>query len=275
MIEDRGSTAPLSRKTRQQKKIFFNDFIAKHSHSQSSSCISKIINTSKYSFKGQIISIIFVLFAVVALFPKGSLSSPTPLQNDDGASTLRQEASLFPANQDLALPDSDDPSTFASHRMKRDAYEEDEDAMEDFNSWLDNGNGIEIGKRGPGNNRARRVSMMRLKKDLMRLQYPKRMSMMRLRRQGFFPVGDYNRATRGMGKVSMLRLKKGSPSYMRLKKMTQMRLKKMTQMRLKKSGNSQFSDIYDDDVARMASENKRDLEETAPVVIPNDQEEFY
>ena len=24
-----------------------------------------------------------------------------------------------------------------------------------------------------------------------------------------------------------------------------------------------------------ASENKRDLEETAPVVIPNDQEEFY
>ena len=34
--------------------------------------------------------------------------------------------------------------------MKRDAYEEDEDAMEDFNSWLDNGNGIEIGKRGPG-----------------------------------------------------------------------------------------------------------------------------
>ena len=62
---------------------------------------------------------------------------------------------------------------------------------------------------------------------------------------------SYNRATRGMGKVSMLRLKKGTPSYMRLKKMTQMRLKKMTQMRLKKSGNPQFADSYDDDVARM------------------------
>ena len=34
--------------------------------------------------------------------------------------------------------------------MKRDAYDEDEDAIEDFNSWLDNGNGIEIGKRGAG-----------------------------------------------------------------------------------------------------------------------------
>ena len=76
------------------------------------------------------------------------------------------------------------------------------------------------------------------------------MSMMRLRRD-FFPVRDYNRATRGMGKVSMLRLKKGSPSYMRLKKMTQMRLKKMTQMRLKKSGSPQFSNNYVDDDDKM------------------------
>merc|ERR1712045_1002488 len=104
--------------------------------------------------------------------------------------------------------------------------------------------------------------------------YPKRMSMMRLRRQ-FFPVRDYQRATRGMGKVSMLRLKKGSPSYMRLKKMTQMRLKKMTQMRLKKSGNPQFSNNYVNDDDKMATEDKRDLEETAPVVLANDPEEMY
>ena len=75
------------------------------------------------------------------------------------------------------------------------------------------------------------------------------MSMMRLRRE-FFPVRDYNRATRGMGKVSMLRLKK-APSYMRLKKMTQMRLKKMTQMRLKKSGNPQLSNNYVDDLDKL------------------------
>ena len=32
--------------------------------------------------------------------------------------------------------------------MKRDANYEDEDAMEDFNSWLGDGNAMEIGKRG-------------------------------------------------------------------------------------------------------------------------------
>ena len=80
------------------------------------------------------------------------------------------------------------------------------------------------------------------------------MSMMRLRRQ-YFPAYDNARATRGMGSVSMLRLRRGSalPSLMRLKKMTQMRLKRMTQMRLKKSGMPQFEDSDEDDLVRIVS----------------------
>ena len=70
--------------------------------------------------------------------------------------------------------------------------------------------------------------------------------MMRLRRQ-YIPVYANNRVTRGMGNVSMLRLRR-APSYMRLKKMTQMRLKRMTQMRLKKSGVPPFEDSYENDL---------------------------
>lgn len=262
------SPPPLSRKTRQQRYLFANNSVETTSSLlQSRFCISRIINTTKKSFKGQIISITFVFLAVVALFPKASLSSPISSPDEDSASILGREAYLYPTNHVSGLSDFEGPSNLENNRMKRDANYEDEDAMEDFNSWLGDGNAMEIGKRS-GNNRARRVSMMRLKKDLMQL-YPKRMSMMRLRRQ-FFPVRDYQRATRGMGKVSMLRLKKGSPSYMRLKKMTQMRLKKMTQMRLKKSG-----DNYNDEAENMASENKRDQEETAPVVLATDEEGMY
>ena len=77
---------------------------------------------------------------------------------------------------------------------------------------------------------------------------------MRLRRQ-YVPAYDNIRATRGMGNVSMLRLRRGNalPSLMRLKKMTQMRLKRMTQMRLKKSGIPQFGNTDEDDLVRMAS----------------------
>ena len=34
--------------------------------------------------------------------------------------------------------------------MKRDVKYEDEDAMENTNPWLDNGNAIDVGKRGGG-----------------------------------------------------------------------------------------------------------------------------
>jgi len=263
---------PLSRNSRQQHKPYSNN-----SFSLSSSlCISRVINLSRRTLKGPIISIIVAILSVVVLFPKASLSSPISSQNEAIASNIREEAFLYPGHYESGLSDFEDPST-SVHRMKRNINYEDEDAMENADSWSEDGNGIDIGKRGGDNNRARRVSMMRLKKDLkmmkMRLQYPKRMSMMRLRRE-FFPVRDYNRATRGMGKVSMLRLKK-APSYMRLKKMTQMRLKKMTQMRLKKSGNPQLSNNYVDDLDKLASEAKRDLEETAPVVIANDPEGMY
>merc|ERR1719464_400000 len=54
---------------------------------------------------------------------------------------------------------------------------------------------------------------------------------------------------------------------MRLKKMTQMRLKRMTQMRLKKSGVPQFEDEFEEDVGDVLSENKREAEEPAPVMI--------
>ena len=74
------------------------------------------------------------------------------------------------------------------------------------------------------------------------------MSMMRLRRD-YLPFNGNNRATRG--KVSMLRLRRGTPSLMRLKKMTQMRLKRMTQMRLKKSAAPQFGDTFEGDSAEM------------------------
>ena len=74
--------------------------------------------------------------------------------------------------------------------------------------------------------------------------------MMRLRRD-YLPFNGNNRATRG--KVSMLRLRRGTPSLMRLKKMTQMRLKKMTQMRLKKSGVPQFGNSFEDDSVEMVS----------------------
>ena len=81
-----------------------------------------------------------------------------------------------------------------------------------------------------------------------------RMSMMRLRRQ-YVPAYNNNRVTRGMGNVSMLRLRRAmaAPSLMRLKKMTQMRLKRMTQMRLKKSGVPQFEDEFEEDLGDMVS----------------------
>jgi hypothetical protein len=59
---------------------------------------------------------------------------------------------------------------------------------------------------------------------------------------------------------------------MRLKKMTQMRLKRMTQMRLKKSGMPQFEDSDEDDLVTLASENKRDAEETFPVIHESEQD---
>ena len=71
---------------------------------------------------------------------------------------------------------------------------------------------------------------------------------MRLRRD-YLPFYGNNRSTRA--KVSMLRLRRGTPSLMRLKKMTQMRLKRMTQMRLKKSGGSQFGGSFDNNLAEM------------------------
>ena len=81
--------------------------------------------------------------------------------------------------------------------------------------------------------------------------------MMRLRRQ-YVPAYDNNRVTRGMGNVSMLRLRRAmaAPSLMRLKKMTQMRLKRMTQMRLKKSGVPQFEDEFEEDLGDMVSKYK-------------------
>ena len=81
-----------------------------------------------------------------------------------------------------------------------------------------------------------------------------RMSMMRLRRQ-YVPAYNNNRVTRGMGNVSMLRLRRAmaAPSLMRLKKMTQMRLKRMTQMRLKKSGVPRFEDEFEEDLGDVVS----------------------
>lgn len=238
---------------------------------QKQSTLSKLSCTRRYRLlTSEIISVTFALLALVVLVPNGTLSAPSPIQNEGDVSTLEQKVALLPVNShSLVLEDFADPSIIEGHRMKRDAYE-DEEPVEDF--YDTNDDNMEIGKRSSGNNRARRVSMMRLKKDLLRLQYPKRMSMMRLRRD-YLPFYGNNRETRA--KVSMLRLRRGTPSYMRLKKMTQMRLKRMTQMRLKKSGVSQFGDSFDDDSAGMASEDKRDAELQSPVVIASDQEGAY
>ena len=57
------------------------------------------------------------------------------------------QAYLYPTNHVSGLSDFEGPSNLENNRMKRDANYEDEDAMEDFNSWLGDGNTMEIGKR--------------------------------------------------------------------------------------------------------------------------------
>lgn len=221
-------------------------------------------STSKQNSKGEIISITVALLVFVVVAPNGILSAPLATQNERSVSPLKQKDSYGPNEPSKALVEG--------RRMKRELYDEDDDEFEPVYG-LDDDDNMEMSKRGFANNdRARRVSMMRLKK-FGNWQYPKRMSMMRLRRQ-YLPAYDNIRATRGMGNVSMLRLRRGNalPSLMRLKKMTQMRLKRMTQMRLKKSGMPQFGNTDEDDLVRMASENKRDAEETLPVVIDGNQD---
>ena len=58
------------------------------------------------------------------------------------------QAYLYPSHHASGLYDFEGPSNAENNRMKRDANYEDEDAMEDFNSWLGDGNAMEIGKRG-------------------------------------------------------------------------------------------------------------------------------
>ena len=100
------------------------------------------------------------------------------------------------------------------------------------------------------------INLQLIFKNIVKLYFSnsQRMSMMRLRRQ-YVPAYGNNRVTRGMGNVSMLRLRRAmaAPSLMRLKKMTQMRLKRMTQMRLKKSGVPQFEDEFEEDLGDVVS----------------------
>ena len=87
--------------------------------------------------------------------------------------------------------------------------------------------------------------------------------MMRLRRNLFLPSFGNLRTARGMGNVSMLRLRRANDiaslmrlkkmTQMRLKRMTQMRLKRMTQMRLKKSGLPPLAELDEDELARIVS----------------------
>ena len=48
------------------------------------------------------------------------------------------------------MSDFEDPSNLINYRMKREVNYEDEDPMENANPWLDNGNAIDVGKRGGG-----------------------------------------------------------------------------------------------------------------------------
>ena len=88
--------------------------------------------------------------------------------------------------------------------------------------------------------------------------------MMRLRRNLFLPPFGDIRKTRGMGNVSMLRLRRANSiaalmrlkrmTQMRLKRMTQMRLKRMTQMRLKKSGLADLAYTDDNELPSIVSD---------------------
>jgi|ERR1711971_41906 len=212
----------------------------------------------KQESRNKVSLIAFVVLAVVVLMPSDALSAPT------STNKVKDDVNLI-------HQDSINSETPAGHRLKRENLDDD-----DKTSGLYDENDLEVAKRMLGNERTRRMSMMRLKKDMMPWQYPKRMSMMRLRRQ-YVPAYDNNRVTRGMGNVSMLRLRRAmaAPSLMRLKKMTQMRLKRMTQMRLKKSGVPQFEDEFDQDLGDVLSENKREAEEPAPVMISTPEEYYY
>ena len=57
---------------------------------------------------------------------------------------------LYPTNHESGLSDFEDPSNLINYRMKRNVNYEDEDAMENTNPWLDNGNAIDVGKRAGG-----------------------------------------------------------------------------------------------------------------------------
>lgn len=245
--------------------------------------LSKLSCRRRYRLlTGKIISITIALLVFVGVVPRGILSAPSTIQNENSLTSLKQKASSSSGITDSVLSDFVDlyhenepyQTLDEGSRMKREVYADDDDEATDefFNA---NEDSMDMRKRSSygNNNRARRVSMMRLKKTPLYWQYPKRMSMMRLRRQ-YLPSYDNIRATRGMGNVSMLRLRRGNvlPSLMRLKKMTQMRLKRMTQMRLKKSGMPQFEDSDEDDLVTLASENKRDAEETFPVIHESEQD---
>lgn len=214
----------------------------------------------------KVISIPVVLLVLAVLVPRGVLSAASPLHKRESISPIINEESSFPVNlDDVEIP------RVESQRSKRDVDNNDATIGGFYDA---DENNIEPTKRSlGGNNRPRRVSMMRLKKAHTNWGYPKRVSMMRLRRQ-YIPVYANNRVTRGMGNVSMLRLRR-APSYMRLKKMTQMRLKRMTQMRLKKSGVPPFEDSYENDLENVVSENKRDAEDPVPVVMEGGQDDFY
>ena len=63
---------------------------------------------------------------------------------------FKYQVFLYPTNHESGLSDFEDPSNLINYRMKRDVNYEDEDAMDDTNPWLDNGNAIDVGKRAGG-----------------------------------------------------------------------------------------------------------------------------